>query len=68
MNNKIEKNLTFTCSTCFAFFQLLETYDQESLNCQANCQNQWAEILSRHYQDHLILHLAQQESQKEEHD
>jgi len=68
MNNKIEKNLTFTCSTCFSLYQLLETYEKESANCEANCQSQWQALLSKHYQDHIILHLAHQESQKEEHD
>ena len=66
MNNKIEKNLQFTCSTCFCLYQSLEIYEKESLNCQANCQNQWQTLLAKHYQDHIILHLAQEESQKEE--
>ena len=30
MNNKIEKNLDFTCSTCFCLYQLLETYEKET--------------------------------------
>jgi len=40
MNNKIEKNLTFTCSACFSAFQLLEIHEKESLNCEANCLSQ----------------------------
>jgi hypothetical protein len=66
MVSKIEKNLTFTCSTCFSFFQLLETHESESANCEANCLSQWQAILSKHYQDHIILHLAREEAQKEE--
>ena len=64
MNNKIEKNLTFTCSACFSAFQLLETHEPESANCEANCLSQWQALLSKHYQDCIILHLAQ-EAQKE---
>jgi hypothetical protein len=66
MNNKIEKQLNFTCSACFSTFQLLETHEKESANCEANCSEQWQAILSKHYQDHIILHLAQQEAKKEE--
>lgn len=65
MNNKIEKQLNFTCSSCFSTFQLLEIHEKESANCSANCLRQWQALLSKHYREHIILHLAQQEAQKE---
>lgn len=66
MSNKIEKQLNFTCSHCFSTFQLLETHEKESANCEANCQRQWQAILSKHYQDCIILNLAREEAHKEE--
>ena len=66
MNNKIEKQLNFTCSHCFSTFQLLEIHEKESQNCPQNCPTHWQTILSKHYQDCIILNLAQQEAQKEE--
>ena len=66
MNNKIEKQLNFTCPACFSLFQLFEIHDQASHNCEANCQSQWQAILSKHYQDCIILYLAQEEAKKEE--
>ena len=65
MNNKIEKQLNFTCSACFSAFQLLEIHEPESANCAANCLSQWQTLLSKHYQQHIILHLAREEAQKE---
>ena len=61
MNNKIEKQLNFTCSHCFSTFQLLEIHEKESQACPANCPAQWEEILSRTFQDHIMLHLAKEE-------
>jgi len=66
MSNKIEKQLNFTCSTCFSTFQLLEIHEKESQGCQANCPAQWQAILSKHYQDCIILNLAREEAEKEE--
>jgi len=66
MTNKIEKNLQFTCPTCFSVFQLLEIHEQESQTCLAHCQAQWQAILSKHYQDHIILHLAREEAEKDQ--
>jgi len=66
MNNKIEKQLNFTCSHCFATFQLLEIHEKESANCEANCPEQGQAILSKVFQDHIMLHLAKEEAQKEE--
>ena len=68
MNNKIEKQLNFTCPHCFSTFQLLEIHEKESQNCPANCPIQWEEILSQAFQDHIMLHLAKEEAQKEEQD
>ena len=66
MSNKIEKQLNFTCSHCFATFQLLEIQEKESQNCEANCPAHWQAILSKHYQDCIILNLAREEAEKEE--
>ena len=66
MNNKIEKQLNFTCSHCFSTFQLLEIHEKESQNCEANCQAHWQAILSQNFQDHILLQLAREEAQKEE--
>jgi len=65
MSNKIEKQLNFTCSTCFAVFQLLEIHEKESQNCPQNCPAYWQTILSKHYQDCIILNLAREEAEKE---
>ncbi len=65
MNNKIEKQLNFTCSHCFATFQLLEIHEKESQACPANCPAQWQEILNKHYQECIILSLAKEEAHKE---
>ena len=65
MSNKIEKQLNFTCSHCFSTFQLLEIHEKESANCEANCPTQWQAILSKHYQDCIILNLAREEAEKE---
>ena len=62
---KIEKQLNFTCAACFSAFQLLETHEQESANCEANCPRQWQALLAKHYQEHIILHLASEEAEKE---
>ena len=68
MNNKIEKQLNFTCSHCFSTSQLLEIHEKESQGCQANCREQWQEILSQAFQDHIMLHLAKEEAPQEEQD
>ncbi len=63
---KIQKQLNLTCPTCFSTFQLLEIHERETNNCEANCSEQWQALLSKHYQDCIILHLAHQEAKKEE--
>ena len=68
MNNKIEKQLNFTCSHCFSTFQLLEIHEKESQNCSQNCQVHWEKILSQAFGEYIILHLAKEEAQKEEND
>jgi hypothetical protein len=65
--NKIQKQLHFSCSHCSATFQLLEIHQKENLNCPADCLTHWQTLLNQHYQEHIILNLAQQESHKEEH-
>lgn len=74
MNKKLEKHLKFTCSSCFSLYQLLEIHEKETNSCETNCLEQWQALLSKHYQDHIILDLAReeaekdQEAHKEEHD
>ena len=62
---KIEKHLKFTCPHCFSTYQLLKIHEKENNPCQAQCQSQWQALLNKHYQDCLILHLAQEQAQKE---
>ena len=66
MNNEIKKSLQLTCPTCFSVFQLLEVHQQGNHPCREDCQHQWQALLNQHYQEQIILHLAQQE--KENHD
>jgi hypothetical protein len=66
MNNQVEKQLTFTCSACSAIFKLLEIKHERSReNCLRDCSRQWQALLNKHYQEHIILYLAQEEAQKE---
>ena len=68
--NKIQKVLSFHCQECQTTFQLLEIQQKSHLevlhNSYDDCQKQWQALLNQHYQEQIILHLAQQE--KEEHD
>jgi len=61
----LEKNLTFTCQTCFSTFQLVEVHQPENQPCPVNCPQQWQTLLTKHYQDHIILSLAQKEAQND---
>lgn len=63
---KLEKHLKLTCSHCFSTYQLLEVHEQEANNCSANCLKAWQQLLCDHYQEKIILHLAQEEAEKEE--
>ena len=72
MNNEIQKILQFTCQECQTTFQLLELQQPTQLevihNEYDNCQKAWKQLLNQHYQEQIILHLAQQEAKKEDHD
>ena len=62
---KIQKDLNFTCPECLAFYRLVEIHQAKQKNCSHNCLAQWKFLLHSHYQEQIILHLAQQEAQKE---
>lgn len=70
--NKTQKILHFTCSECQTTFQLLEIQQATSLeilhNDYDNCQKTWQTLLNQHYQEQIILHLAEKEARKEEKD
>jgi hypothetical protein len=66
---KIQKILSFHCQECQTTFQLVEIQQKSNLevlhNSYDDCQNQWQSLLNHHYQEQIILHLAQQEAKKE---
>ena len=70
--NKIQKILHFTCSECQTTFQLLEIQSKSNLEVlhskYDDCQKAWQTLLNQHYQEQIILNLAQKEAQKEEHE
>lgn len=66
--NRILKALNLTCPECQAVYQLLEIHHQEQSNCPANCLAQWKTLLHSHYQEQIILHLAQAEAKKDQND
>ena len=65
--NKIQKVLSFHCQECQTTFQLLEVQQKSNLEVIHNeyddCQKQWQALLNQHYQEQIILHLAQQEKE-----
>jgi hypothetical protein len=63
MNNEIQKQLTLTCSSCQATFKLLEIHKRGKRACAELCIFQWQTLLNQHYQEHIILYLAQQEKE-----
>ena len=67
--NKIQKILQFNCQECQASFQLLEIQQKSSLevlhNSYDDCQKQWQALLNQHYQEQIILNLAQKEAKEE---
>ena len=65
MTNKIQKILDLTCQECFSAYQLLEIHQPELKSCPKSCLLQWKTLLHFHFQDQIILHLAQQEAQKD---
>ena len=70
--NKIQKVLSFHCQECQTTFQLLEVQQKSNLEVIHNeyddCQKQWQALLNQHYQEQIILHLAQEEARKEKND
>lgn len=68
--NKVQKQLHFSCPTCRATFQLLEIQQKSSLevihNDYDSCEKAWRKLLDQHYQEQIILNLAQKEAEKGE--
>jgi hypothetical protein len=62
--NKIQKQLDFTCQECHSSYQLLEIHQIE-LVCCGDCLHKWKYLLHNHYQEQIILYLAQEEAKKE---
>jgi len=62
--NKIQKQLELACPVCASAYQLLEIHEIKKL-CAEECWKTWEELLSRHYQECIILNLAEKEAQKE---
>lgn len=65
--NKVQKQLELVCPTCLATYRLLEIHERKK-PCSAACSEQWQELLSQHYQEHIILHLAKEQARQEEAD
>jgi len=63
--NKILKELNFTCPECLSIYQLLEIH-QKKPGCCESCLSQWKALLHQHFQEQIILHLAQQEAKKDQ--
>lgn len=63
-NNEIKKSLQLTCPTCFSVFQLLEIHQEAGHPCREDCRHQWQALLNQHYQEAIILYLAQEEAKK----
>jgi len=66
-NNKIQKILDLTCHECLSTYQLLETSEPglRQSQCDNQCLSQWKALLHDHYQEQIILHLAQQEAKND---
>ena len=62
--DKIQKQLDFTCQICQSFYQLLEIHHIKSNRCEI-CLAKWKSLLHQHFQEQIILHLAQQEAHKD---
>jgi hypothetical protein len=62
---KIQKTLDFTCQECFSAYQLLEIHQQELKPCAKNCLASWKNLLHQHFQDQVILYLAQKEKEND---
>ena len=57
--NKILKELNFTCPECLSIYRLLEIH-QKKPGCCESCLAQWKFLLHAHFQEQIILYLAQQ--------
>lgn len=66
-NHKSQKILDLTCHECLSVYQLLETSEPglRQNQCSNQCLQTWQKLLHNHYQDQIILHLAQQEAQND---
>ena len=62
---KQEKILQQTCSSCQAVHQLLEIHQLGLRPCAEDCLSQWKNLLHSHFQEQIILHLAQKEAQND---
>ena len=63
-SNKIQKQLNLTCQECFSVFELLEIHQQSPHPCKdSSCLTNWKALLHSHFQEQIILYLAQQEAQ-----
>ena len=67
-NHKIQKILDLTCHECLSTYQLLETSDPglRQNQCSNQCLANWKHLLHSHFQEQIILHLAQKEKENEE--
>ena len=65
--NKIQKDLSLTCPACQTFYQLLEIHKQgfQSKLCGKKCLTYWKQLLHSHYQEQIILFLAQKEKEND---
>jgi len=67
-NHKTQKILNFTCQECHSVYQLLEIHETKPKNSYDCCLDYWKQLLHSHYQEQIILFLAQQEAQKDQND
>ena len=66
--NKLQKDLNFTCPECLAFYRLVEIHQAQPAkqkHCSHNCLLQWKSLLHSHYQEQIILFLAQKEKEND---
>lgn len=63
---KIRKQLNLTCPECQAIYRLLEIHQATKNQCSHNCLSHWKQLLHTHFQEQIILHLAQAEAQKDQ--
>ena len=66
--NKIQKDLNFTCPECLAIYRLVEIHQLKSDHCSHNCLSRWKNLLHSHFQEQIILHLAQKEKENDQND